>query len=767
VLPPSERDPRDEGANVTETEAAGRVAALEAKVRELERERSVLLESEHRLRTVLDILPVGVWFTDAGGRIVLGNAAGQRVWAGARYVGVERYGEYRGWRADTGKRIDAEEWALARALRGETSLDEVIDIECFDGSRRTIINSAVPVRDGLGTIAGAVVINVDITGQKRTERQLQDALQRLRFHADNSPLAVVEWGADFRVTAWNAAAERMFGWTAAEVLGKTIGELRIVHPDDWEGVRGVSADMASGARPSSLNSNRNVRKDGIVIQCEWYNSALHDAAGELVSVLSLVLDVTDRKRAEARAESLARFPEENPDPVLRLAGDLTVLYANPAARSRLRELGVAPGRVAPPRIAEPARRAIREAERVKSEVECGGAVFSLSVAPVGDEVNVYAQDITARKQAEDALRDADRRKTEFLAVLSHELRNPLTPIRHGIHLLGQVRPDSQHAAQARQIIERQTEHLTRLVNDLLDVNRISRGRIDLQRVRLDACAAVRHACDDHRPVFDRAGVELRLELPPHPAWVDADATRLAQAIGNLLSNAVKFTREGGRVTAGVAERGSTVEIAVSDDGVGMEPEHVQRMFEPFAQGDSSLARTQGGLGLGLALVKGLVELHGGSVRARSDGAGRGAEFAFTLPSAPSGPAAVEQPLARRARPLSILIVEDNLDAGDSLAEILALEGHRVRVARDGSSGVALARALKPDVVLCDIGLPDMSGYEVAHAIRSDGALRRTRVVAVSGYAQREDVRRAAEAGFDAHLAKPLTLERLHEVLAGA
>jgi two-component system CheB/CheR fusion protein len=220
------------------------------------------------------------------------------------------------------------------------------------------------------------------------------------------------------------------------------------------------------------------------------------------------------------------------------------------------------------------------------------------------------------------------------------------------------------------------------------------------------------------------------------------------------------------VTAAVADRGGAVEIAVRDEGVGIEPEQVERMFEPFAQADSSLARTHGGLGLGLALVKGLVELHGGAVRARSDGAGRGAEFAFTLPAAASAPAPGEPLAGAPTQPLSIVIIEDNVDAGDSLAEILELEGHRVRVARDGSSGVALVRELKPDFVLCDIGLPDVSGYEVAHALRRDGALRRTRLIAVSGYAQPDDVRRAAEAGFDGHVAKPPTLERLHEVLAG-
>lgn len=894
---------------MTEQELLEKVSTLEARVEALERERLALREREQWLRTALDALPAGVWFADATGEIVLVNPAGQRIWGGVRYVGLEQYGEYRGWWADTGERVAADQWALARAFKGEVSLDEVIDIECFDGARKTILNSGVPIRDDAGAIVGAVVFNLDISAQKQTERRLSEALERLRSHVEHSPLAVIEWSEDFRVTAWNPAAERMFGRAAGAVLGVPVAALNFVHPDDIAEVQAAMADMLNGARRVTLSANRNIRADGRVIHCEWYNSALYDRAGRLVSVLSQVLDVTDRrraedearaselratrrtaelqavldtvpavvwiardrrgdridanrhgvellgvpsgsnvsltspderrlshfrvmkdgqevppdelpiqaaarfgrvfhdyecdvvfadggvrhllgntspicdaageprgsvgafiditerKRAEARAEALARFPEENPDPVLRLADDLTVVYANNAASAGLRGLGLAVGQAAPPPLAEPARWALQDGQRRKLEVECGGVVFTMSVVPVGAEVNIYGQDITARKQAEAAVLAADRRKTEFLAMLSHELRNPLTPIRNSVHILGQARPDSELASRARDVIERQTEHLTRLVNDLLDLTRISCGKIELQRCRLDLSDVVRRACDDYRSMFERADIELRLELPPRPVWVDADATRLAQVIGNLLSNAKKFTPARGRVSVALALGDDAAEVAVRDTGVGIAPEQLEAMFEPFAQADRSLARTQGGLGLGLALVKGLVELHGGQVRARSGGAGLGVEFTFTLPLAPSSATARAAAPEPPTRPRSILIVEDNIDAGDSLAALLELEGHHVQVARDGTSAIALARTMTPDLVLCDIGLPDIDGYAVARALRSADPERRTRLVAVSGYALPEDLRRAAEAGFEAHLPKPPPLAELMALIA--
>jgi PAS domain S-box-containing protein len=376
-------------------------------------------------------------------------------------------------------------------------------------------------------------------------------------------------------------------------------------------------------------------------------------------------------------------------------------------------------------------------------------------------------DVTEHRHAVDALRDADRRKNEFLGVLSHELRNPLAPIRNSIYLLERAAPDSPPAARAREVIRRQTEHLSRLVDDLLDVTRISSGKIALERARLDLCDLVRAVCEDHRSLFVRDGIDLRLDLPAEPAWVDGDATRLSQVIGNLLQNAAKFTPAGGQVVVGVRAAERLAEVLVRDTGVGMEPDEVERMFEPFAQAERSLARTKGGLGLGLALAKGLVELHGGTVRAHSEGLGRGAEFRVSLPGA-AGPARAAAPGPRAAggQGRLVLVVEDNPDAGQSLADLLEMQGHRVVLARDGRSGIAMARSIRPDVVLCDLGLPDVDGFEVARTLRRDEALRATHLVALSGYARAEDRRSARDAGFDAHLPKPPPLDALQAILEG-
>jgi PAS domain S-box-containing protein len=399
-------------------------------------------------------------------------------------------------------------------------------------------------------------------------------------------------------------------------------------------------------------------------------------------------------------------------------------------------------------------------------------IFTPVIGPDGS-VEVIAgttRDVTDRKRAEDALRDADRRKSEFLAVLSHELRNPLAPIRNSISLLERAEPGSEVAARAREVMRRQTEHLTRLVDDLLDVTRISVGKIELQRSHVDLRDIVQKTTDDLQSVFTLGAVDLRVEyVTLGPVWIDADPTRMAQVLGNLLHNAVKFTPSGGTVRVSVGARDGRAELSVRDDGAGMDPGTIEDMFAPFAQADHTLARTSGGLGLGLALVKGLVELHGGTVSARSDGIGHGAEFLVSLPLVKSEPAsrAMQSRGESAAKPRAIVLIEDNVDGAQSLAEILSLHGHSVRVARDGRSGIELARELRPDFVLCDIGLPDLDGYEVARALRSEEALKATRLVALSGYAQPEDRQRAREAGFDTHLPKPADLQQLMDVLAQA
>ena len=733
-----------------------------------------------------------------------------------------------------------------------------------------------------------------------------------------------------------------------------------------------------------------------------------------------------RRQAEARAESLARFPKENPDPILRLASDLTVTYANDAARGSLKDLCIEPGMPAPVAIADAASSARSAGQRVRTEIASGGRSFSVSVVPVGPEVNVYAQDITARKVAEEALhrernllssvmhatdvmlvyldpdfnfvwvnaayaatcgmtpeemvgknhfalyphaeneaifrrvretgeavfyrdkpfefpdqpqrgvtywdwslvptkdgsakvqglvfslrettkfkraeleldaermrwrgvvegiadevwicdasgkmslmnlpdvtamgleefegktveevteeveilsldgrprsaedapllqslrtgevvrgeemmrdrasgrlryrqfscapmrdargaitgavaivrdvtenkrteealREADRRKDEFLGMLSHELRNPLAPIRNSIYLLRHAEPGGEQASRAHGVIERQTEHLTRLVDDLLDVTRIARGKIELRRSRVDLREVVSHAADDFRLLLHDRGVEYRLGVPDASLWANADATRITQLVGNLLHNAAKFTRRGDEVTLSLRKVGENeAEIRVKDTGTGIDPALLPKVFDPFVQGDRTLARTEGGLGLGLALVKGIAELHGGKVRVESAGTGKGAEFVVALPLVPSANVEPRQrpAVVRPSRGRRVLVVDDNADAAESLAEIATLLGHVVEVAHDGPSAIEKARANPPDVVLCDIGMPGMSGYEVARGLRANGGAG-MRIIALSGYAQPEDVKRALDAGFDEHIAKPVNPAEIDRLL---
>ncbi len=399
---------------------------------------------------------------------------------------------------------------------------------------------------------------------------------------------------------------------------------------------------------------------------------------------------------------------------------------------------------------------------------------SVTISPIRDSsgtirgASSIARDITTLKRAADHQREADRRKDEFLAVLAHELRNPLAPLFNGLHILrvsGNHRPTIE---QARTMMERQLRQLARLVEDLLDVSRVTRGKIALRRERLDLGRLVRTTTEDRRAIVEQAGLTLTLEVPETPLWVMGDSTRLAQILVNLLDNAVRFTNRGGRVSVGLRADPAQQRVAlhVRDTGIGIDPQLLPHLFEPFHQADRSLERSKGGLGLGLALVKGLTELHGGEVQAQSEGTGKGAEFVVRLPLE-AEPAALSsmptgcQPTGERQR---ILVVEDNRDAADSLRMLLELLGHEVRVAYAGPEGVQAARAWHPDIVLCDVGLPGLDGYGVAGELRRNPATAQARLVAVTGYGSDEDRDRARQAGFDHHLTKPADPAALVQLL---
>jgi signal transduction histidine kinase/ActR/RegA family two-component response regulator len=373
------------------------------------------------------------------------------------------------------------------------------------------------------------------------------------------------------------------------------------------------------------------------------------------------------------------------------------------------------------------------------------------------------------RRAEAQLRDIDRRKDEFLATLAHELRNPLAPMRNALQILRLKGGDKAAVGEIRGMMERQLAQMVRLIDDLLDVSRITRGKLALRKERIELATVVADAVETARPHIEASGHELNVRLPTEPVYLDADPVRIAQVLSNLLNNAAKYTERGGRIWV-VADHGDgQVEVRVGDTGIGIPARALSSIFEMFAQVDVSLERSHGGLGIGLTLVKRLVEMHGGSVEARSDGAGMGSEFIVRLPAVRTSSrtgAANGDALETGGHHCRILVADDNRDAAESLGMLLRIMGNEVRVVGDGVEAVEEVAAFRPDLILLDIGMPRMNGYEAARRIREQHWGKEMMLVAVSGWGQEEDKRRAIDAGFDQHLTKPVEAATLQALLAG-
>lgn len=369
-------------------------------------------------------------------------------------------------------------------------------------------------------------------------------------------------------------------------------------------------------------------------------------------------------------------------------------------------------------------------------------------------------DIAAQIEIEEALRDTDRRKDEFLATLAHELRNPLAPLRNAIEILKMPGIDAQTVQDSRDLMERQVQHLVRLVDDLLDVSRVMRGKIELRKEAVSLATIVSRAVETAKPLIDALDHELELSLPPEPLVLDADPIRLAQVIGNLLTNSAKYTEPGGRIWLSIVRDGEQAVVSVRDNGIGIAAETLPHIFSLFVQVDHAAMRSQGGLGIGLTLVQNLVEMHGGQVRAQSDGLGAGCEVQVRLPlltqppELPNAEKSLPQPTGSVAACHRLLVVDDNQDAANTLAMLLGMQGHDVQVAHNGHSALELAAAHHPAMIFLDIGMPGMDGYQVARQIRQIPALKSVVLTALTGWGQQEDRRRSAEAGFDHHLVKP-------------
>ncbi len=664
------------------------------------------------------------------------------------------------------------------------------------GERRHWLTSYYPVQTPDGGLLGAACVVLETTELRRAERAAHRAEERLALALRAA-----------RMVAWEHDHLRhrlLLSDNAADVLGLPPGTrelcpanraLDLVHPDDQPAYQALLIE-ALQQRSSYLCQFRFVRPDnGAVVWVEDRGSILRDAAGDLLGASGILLDVSERRRAEeALRESERRYrtlAEALPNLVWTDLPDgqcdyLSSQWGRYTGIPERELLGLNWLSVLHPddrdRTLACWRAAVEDRGVYDLEYRIRRADgmyrwFKTRGVPVRDAEGriVYwfgtCTDIHDQKEAEASLRELDRRKDEFLATLAHELRNPLAPIGNAVEILKRDDASAEELAPARTMLERQMRHMVRLVDDLLDMARITQGKIELRKQRIELAAAVRDAVETSRPALDAAGHTLTIDLPPEPVYLNVDPTRLAQVIANLLNNSARYTPPGGHVGLSAACAGGEVVLRVRDDGVGIPAEALPHVFELFTQAHRGSERAQGGLGIGLTLVKTLVDQHGGSVEAHSAGPGRGSEFVVRLPAAVGPGAGLGRPAdngrvgAGHGR--RVLVVDDNRDAADSLALLLRLLGDEVRTAHDGPGALAAATAFAPEVVLLDLGLPGLDGYEVARRLRQQPQFARALVVAISGWGQDEDRRQSCAAGFDAHLVKPVDLDVLQRLLAEA
>jgi PAS domain S-box-containing protein len=757
---------------------------------------------------VLDVLPAGAYVCDAEGVIHYYNRRAAELWGRAPRAGDgdgdEQFGGFLRTVAPDGRPGPHPAEAIAEALRSggtRPSFEAVVGRP--DGSRITVSCAVGALKNDSGEVIGAVNVFQDVSGQKwplEESRQIEEGLRGL---VAALPAAVYTTDREGRITLFNEAAVEL--WGRRPEVGKELwcGSFRIFRPD------GAPLPHDRCPMAVALREGRSVRGEEIIVERPDglrrhilpHPEPLRDASGAVVGAVNLLVDVTDRARAGVERNLLAAIVESSQDAIVSKTLDGIITSWNHGAEHILgytaREaVGRHISLIIPPEQAEDVALIlgrVRRGERVdhyetKRRTKDGRILdVSLTVSPVRDAsgtivgASKVARDITEQKRADEALkrseeqlREMNRRKDEFLAMLAHELRNPLSAISSAVQVARRSSLD-ESLAWSTEVIERQSRLLARLIDDLLDVSRLTRGKIRLRKEVVDVGPVLNSAVDTVRPLIEERKHELTVSFRPGALRVQADPVRLEQVVVNLLTNAAKYTEAGGRIWLSAGQDGDEVVIRVRDTGIGIPPEKLPQMFELFVQDDRSLARSEGGLGIGLTLVKSLVEMQQGTVSASSDGPGKGSEFTVRLPVA-----ACTDPNPARPAPATgdgngsdsgngkhvsrILIVDDNADSARGLSRLLKLLGHEVRTAHDGLEAVAVAPAYRPDVVLLDIGLPGMDGYEVARQLRQDEACRGCTIVAVSGYGQEDDRRRGREAGFDHHLVKPIDPDALLNLL---
>jgi len=596
-----------------------------------------------------------------------------------------------------------------------------------------------------------------------------------------------------RVLSWNEGAQRLKQYSANEILGK---HFSVFYPQEALDRKFPDMELEVAAQVGRFEDEGwRVRKDGTLFWANVVITALRDESGGLAGYLKITRDLTERRQAE---EGL-RQSEEKFRLLVEGVMDYAIFMLDPDGRVASWNVGAE--RIKGYRAAEimgrhfstfyqreaiadgKPERELREAlehGRVEDEgwrIRKNGERFWANVvitalrAPDGT-LRGFAKitrDLTERRRVE-ALREADRQKNEFLALLAHELRTPLAPIRTALHVIGQPRAEPSEIARAHAIAERQLRHMARLMDDLLDVVRVGEGRIDLNRETIDLRDLVRRGVEAAGSAANERRQNVEVDLPPDPVRLFVDPTRIEQVLANLLGNAVKYTDRGGTIRVRVARDEDDALLEVSDNGIGIDPKAHPRIFDLFVQEDRRLDRSVGGMGIGLTLVRRLIELHGGTVEASSPGPGLGSRFVVRLPlrqaGAAEGSVAPEDLGADAPPPIRILVVDDNVDAAESLMMMMKILGQDVRVAFDGPTALSVAMEFRPDLVFLDIGMPEMDGYEVARRIRGEPRTRDARLVALTGWGQVEDRELYRRAGFDEHLVKPADPAVLERVLTG-
>ena len=679
--------------------------------------------------------------------------------------------------------------------------DYPLAIRHASGKVTDVLYNASVYRDSTGNVVGVFAAARDITERKQAEASTKEASQYARSLIEASLDPLVTISVEGKITDVNIATEQVTGASRDALIGSDFADYFTEPEKAREGYQQVFSQGSVTDYPLAIR-----HASGKVTDVLYNASVYRDSTGNVVGVFAAARDITERKRLEDELHQVATEIHEYTasivatvrEPLLVLDADLRV---QSASRSFYENFRVTPEGTENRLLYDlgnrqwdiPALRQLLE-EILPQENQVNDFSVEHEFEHIGKKtmllnarrliratdqtplILLAIEDITERKRLEDELRqiaaamsEADRRKNEFLALLAHELRNPLAPIRSAVELM-QLTNDPEANKAASGIVERQVDQMVRLVDDLLDVSRISRGKIELRKQRIDLASIVKQAIEDTRPLVKSMGHELTVTLPPEPLFLNADRTRLIQVLGNLLNNACKFTDTGGRISLAVDAVDGEAVIHVRDNGIGIAAEQLPTIFEMFVQADTSMERSVSGLGIGLALVKNMVEMHGGTVEVQSHGLGRGTTFvvrmtliesptlAPTIASADSGP---DLTTAQR-----ILVVDDNVDAAVMLERLLHLNGKQTRIAHSGLDGLEVAEQFRPHLILLDIGLPKLNGYEVCRRIRLQPWGKDMVVIALTGWGQEEDRKRSKEAGFNAHFVKPLERAALMLVLAG-